>query len=181
MAATISDSAKQGFDRIFSRAASTCLALADGDTVAVDPLPRGNFVEPPGQLLVLTIAGFSFKLLTIFHVEDNRATQDYFSKPEAGLGFADVFPEVGNLCCGAMNRELGNYFPHLGMSTPYPLDRQCLPFIDVLKPAHLAQHRIVINDAVVLHATLCLCAYAPVDFRYVASEPETASGALELF
>lgn len=181
MAATISDSAKQGLDRIFSRAAGACLALADGDSVAVDPLPRGIFIEPPGQLLVLTIANFAFKLLTIFHVEDNRAAQRYFSKPDAGLGFADVFPELGNLCCGAMNRELGAYFPHLGMSTPYPLDRQCLPFIDVLKPAHLAQYRIVINGDLVLHATLCLCAYAPVDFRYIASEPETASGALELF
>ena len=181
MAATISDSAKQGIDRIFSRAVA-CLARGDGDMVAIDLLPRANFVEPPGQLLVLTIAGFSFKLLTIFHVEDNsRATQDYFSKPEAGLGFADVFPELGNLCCGAMNRELGNYFPHLGMSTPYPLDRQCLSFVGVLKPDHLAQYRVVINDAVVLHATLCLCAYVPVDFHYVASEPETASGALELF
>lgn len=181
MAATISDGAKQGIDRIFSRAASSSLALGGGDSVEVDPLPRGKLIEPPGQLLVLTIANFSFKLLTIFHVEDNRATQQYFSKPEAGLGFADVFPEIGNLCCGAMNRELGGYFPHLGMSTPYPLDRQCLPFIDVLKPAYLAQHRIVINGDIVLHATLCLCAYAPVDFHYVASEPETASGALELF
>lgn len=176
----ISDQAKQGLNRIFTRAASTCLTLDAGDRIEIQLLP-GKIAEPPGQLLILTIANFSFKLLTIFHIEDNPATQTYFHKPEAGLGFAEVFPEVGNLCCGAMNRELGGYFRHLGMSTPYPLDRQCLAFIDVLKPAHLAQHRIAINEAVVLHATLCLCAYAPVDFRYVANEPTTETGALELF
>ena len=180
MAEMISDHAKQGINQIFTRACAS-LTLGADDRVAVNPISGGNFVEPPGQLLVLTIANFSFKLLIIFHAEANRATQQYFSKPEAGLGFADVFPELANLCCGAMNRELGGYFAHLGMSTPYPLDRQCLPFIEVLKPAYLAQHRIVINEDVALHATLCLCAYAPVDFRYVASTPETATGALELF
>ncbi|MDP3637182.1 MAG: hypothetical protein Q8R51_07355 [Azonexus sp.] len=180
MAAMISDSAKQGINQIFTRACAS-LTLDAGDSVAVNPIHGGNFVEPPGQLLVLTIANFSFKLLVIFHFEASRETGQYFSKPEAGLGCADVFPEIANLCCGAMNRELGGYFTHLGMSTPYQLDRQCLPFIEVLKPAYLAQHRIVINGDVILHATLCLCAYAPVDFRYVASAPETASGALELF
>lgn len=180
MAAMISDSAKQGFNQIFTRACAN-LTLAASDHVAVDMLRGGKFVEPPGQLLVLTIANFSFKLLVIFHLEANRETRQYFSKPEAGLDCAEVFPEIANLCCGAMNRELGGYFTHLGMSTPYPLDRQCLPFIEVLKPAHLAQHRIVINDQVILHATLCLCAYAPLDFHYVASAPETASGELELF
>lgn len=180
MAAMISDHAKQGFNQIFTRACAS-LTLDAGDSVAVDPIPGGNFIEPPGQLLVLTIANFSFKLLVIFHSETSPATAQYFSKPEAGLGFADVFPELANLCCGAMNRELGGYFSHLGMSTPYQLDRQCLPFMAVLKPAHLAQHRIVINGDVILHATLCLCVYAPVDFRYVASEPETSTGDLELF
>ena len=98
----ISDHAKQGINQIFTRACAS-LALGADDSVAVDPI----------------------KLLIIFHVEANRETQQYFSKPEAGLGFADVFPELANLCCGAMNRELGGYFAHLGMSTPYPLDRQC--------------------------------------------------------
>lgn len=180
MAAMISEHAKQGFNQIFTRACAS-LMLDAGDSVAVDPVSGGNFVELPGQLLMLTIANFSFKLLVIFHIEASPATEQYFSKPEAGLGFADVFQELGNLCCGAMNRELGGYFTHLGMSTPYQLDRQCLPFIEVLKPAYLAQHRIVINGDVILHATLCLCAYAPVDFRYVASAPETSTGDLELF
>jgi hypothetical protein len=180
MAAMISDNAKQGINQIFTRACAS-LMLDAGDSVAVNPISGGNFVEPPGQLLVLTIANFSFKLLVIFHFETSRETGQYFSKPEAGLGCADVFPEIANLCCGAMSRELGGYFSHLGMSTPYPLDRQCLPFIEVLKPAYLAQHHIVINGEVILHATLCLCAYAPVDFRYVASVSETSTGELELF
>lgn len=175
----ISDSAKRGVSDIFAAAARHSLVLDAGDNIRVEPLAGAG--PAGGQLLVFTIAGFAFKLLVIFQVEADPATAQYFSRPDAGLGFAEVFPELGNLCCGAINRSLGQHFPHLGMSTPYALDGRCLPFLDVLKAGHQARHRIVIGDAVVLHATLCLCAYAPVDFRHDAREPAVETGGLELF
>lgn len=178
----ISDSAKRSVSDIFVGAARSSLVLDAGDRIRVEPLAGAELAATPGgQLLVFTIANFAFKLLVIFQVEADPATAQYFSRPDAGLGFDDVFPELGNLCCGAINRSLGQHFAHLGMSTPYALDSQCLPFLDVLQPGHLARHRIVIEDAVVLHATLCLCAYAPVDFRYDAREPVVETGGLELF
>ena len=179
----ISDSAKRGLSEIFTQAACSSFPMGAGDPIRVEALQGGLSHSLPGkQLLVLTIANFSFRVLTIFHVEaDDPAIRAYFSKPEADLAFADVFPEVGNLCCGAMNRELGKYFVHLGMSTPYQLDQQCLSFIDVLKPGHVAQHRIVIGDDIALHATLCLRAYAPIDFRYEVPKEAIDTGCLELF
>ena len=176
----ISDSAKDGIDQIFIRAARASLARDAADTVAIAPLTPAQAVETP-QMLVLTLASYVFRLLTIFHFNDDGATRDYFTRGAPGRDFGEVVGEIGNLCCGAMNREFGEHFIHTGMSTPTLLSGACLPFLDELKPAHLARHRIVINDALVLHATLCLCAYAPIDFRVDAHAEAPATGELELF
>ena len=67
------------------------------------------------------------------------------------------------------------------MSTPYLLSGVCFPFLKELKPAYQAHHRIAINAAPVIDATLCLCAYAPIDFRVDAPAYAPATGELELF
>ena len=176
----VSDQVKDGLNRIFARAAQASLALSDSDTVTVEPLATLYAVETP-QILVLTVASYVFRLLTVFHLGEDRATQDYFTRAAPGRPFGEVVGELGNLCCGAMNRELGEHFVHTGMSTPTLLKGACLPFLDELKPAFVAPQRIVINGALTLHATLCLCAYAPIDFRVDAQAVAPASGELEFF
>lgn len=176
----VSENAKTGIDQIFIRAARASLAQSAADTVAIEPLTMVQGGDTT-QILVLTVASYAFRLLTIFHFNDDGATRDYFSRGAPGRDFAEVVGEIGNLCCGAMNRELGEHFVHTGMSTPTLLSGACLPFLKELEPAHLARHRIVINDALVLHATLCLCAYAPIDFRVDAHAETEATGELELF
>ena len=176
----VSEQAKDGLNRIFARAAQASLALADSDTVTVEPLTTAHAVDTP-QILVLTVASYVFRLLTVFHLGDDRATQDYFTRAAPGRPFDEVVGELGNLCCGAMNRELGEHLAHPGMSPPTLLGGACLRFLDELKPAHLARQRIVINDALTLHATLCLCAYAPIDFRVDAQAAALATGELEFF
>lgn len=178
----ISERAKRGINHIFTRAAQANLLISASDTIAIEQLPATRIVETPQkQIVVLTVASYRFRLLTLFHVGDDPASADYFTRSEPGRVFRDVFFEIGNLCCGAMNRELGKHFLHTGMSTPYLLDSHCLPFLDLLKPTYVAQHRIAINGSVLMHASLCLCAYAPIDFHVdTQSEPE-ATGELELF
>lgn len=176
----VSEQARKGLDQIFARAAQASLALGDSDTVTVEALATVQPVETP-QILVLTVASYVFRLLTVFHFNDDRATRDYFTRAAPGRDFAEVVGEIGNLCCGAMNRELGEHFVHTGMSTPTLLKGACLPFLRELKPAYLAQQRIVINGGLVLHATLCLCAYAPIDFRVDAHAEAVTTGELELF
>ena len=39
--------------------------------------------------------------------------------------FFDAIAERGNICCGILNRDLGHYFPHMGLSTPNILDKEC--------------------------------------------------------
>jgi len=181
----ISEQAKKSVNQLFINAARATLAVAPGNSVEIVTLPNqvnSRLVEPPEELLVvLTVASYRFRLLTIFHVDPKGPAADYFDRSEAGRSFGDVFGEIGNMCCGAMNRELGKHFPHLGMSTPYVLASKCLPFLAELKPGYLSQHRIEINGSVMMHATLCLCAWGDIDFRVDAAAVEESCGELELF
>lgn len=177
----ISSSAISGIDAIFAKAVRNNLAMAPSDDILVERLPDGPFAPTEEHLFILTIASFQFKLLTIFHVDSNPLTEQYFRRSESTFAFDQVFPEVGNMCCGEMNRDLGIHFPHLGMSTPYQLNRQCVPHLDVLRPGHIARHRITINNELSLHATLCMRAYAPVDFAFVPVAEVQETGTIELF
>jgi hypothetical protein len=56
-----------------------------------------------------------------------------------------------------------------------------LPFISELKPAYVTQHIIGINNDVSLFATLCLSAYAPIDFKVDTTVVEEETGMLEMF
>ena len=177
----ISEQAKQGLNFIFTRAATDSLALEPDDFIVIEPA-EGGFLDPKMPYMVLlTIASYSFRLLIIFHLAADRDTLDYFAKSTNETELLNVFPEICNLCCGAMNRDLGKHFPHLGMSTPSVLDGKCLPFIQSLKPTHVTQHRISINRQVVMHATLCLTSFAPIDFQVDRSAPQELTGGLELF
>jgi len=178
----ISEQAIQGVEQIFTRAAAANLVMAPADSIVIERLPGTGVVKTPEkQIVVLTVASYTFRLLTIFHVDENGRSADYFTRSDPARAFREVFGEIGNLCCGAINRSLGKHFLHTGMSTPYFLESHCLAFLNELKPAHLAQYRITINDSLVMHATLCLCAYAAVDFRVETEIAAEATGELELF
>lgn len=178
----ISERARRSVSQLFVNAARANLAMAPDDSVEIVALPDSRLIEPPEEALVLlTVASYLFRLLTIFHVAPKSPAAAYFDRSETGRPFADVFGEIGNMCCGAMNRELGRHFPHTGMSTPYVLASGCLPFLAELKPGHLAQHRVEINGTVMMHATLCLCAWGDIDFQVDAAAAEERGGELELF
>lgn len=178
----ISENAKRGFNHIFTRAARANLTMDTADTILIEALSDGTVIETAQQqLVVLTVASYRFRLLTLFHVGRDKVIEDYFTGSEPDRVFREDFGETGNLCCGAMNRELGKHFLHTGMSTPYFLESQCIPFLNELKPSYLAQHRITINDSLIMHATLCLCAYAPIDFCVDHEIAAETTGELELF
>jgi len=178
----ISEQARRGVNLIFTKAATNNLTVAPSDQIQIERLDGHGLVMPSEKhIVVLSIASYVFRLLTIFHVDIDAATEAYFTRSGAAGAFGDCFGEIGNRCCGAMNRELGRYFQHLGMSTPAMLDAQCLPFLAELKPTYLDHQRIRINDTLTLHATLCLRAYAPIDFNVDHQAAPETTGELELF
>lgn len=182
----ISTAAIGGINQIFTQAAARNLIVDAQDSIAIEALSRNRPVEPQGtQFLVLTISSYRFRLLTMIHYTPDKVTSAYFNPNSGERSFAEAFGEVGNLCCGQMKRDLGDHFMHLGLSTPYTLDGKCMAFVDLLKPTHVSQYKILINDSVPLHVTLCLCAYGAIDFKARADaerdEPDVSAGALELF
>lgn len=178
----ISAHAKDSIERIFFKAARSRLTMDAGDVCEIVPVgDHGAPSMPDANLVVLTISGIAFRLLLIVHFEEDETTHRYFVKEESERAFLEVFFEICNLCCGAVNQELLNYFPDLGMSTPYVLSARCMPYLEALKPEFLASYSVTINGAVNLGATICVCAHAPIDFVADLSTVEDTGGELELF
>lgn len=178
----ISAHAKDSFDRIFRKAAHTRLPVAAGDLCEIVPIAQaGAGASRESQVVVLTISSIVFRLLLILHFDEDDTTRGYYLNDGDEQPFQEAFLEICNLCCGAMNQELLRYFPDLGMSTPYVLGARCLPHLRELKPALVSSYSVVLNGAVRLAATVCVCTHAPLDFVADTSAVEETSGELELF
>jgi hypothetical protein len=178
----ISAHAKESVEHIFFRAIRSRLTMEASDVCEIVPADaHGAHSLSDGNLVILTISGIAFRLLLILQYDEDERTQSYFLREESERAFLEVFLEICNLCCGAVNQELLQYFPDLGMSTPYVLSARCRPYLEALKPEFLASYAVSINDAVRLGATICMCAHAPIDFVAEASALEDTSGELELF
>jgi hypothetical protein len=178
----ITPQAKNSFERIFQKAARSRLPQASDDTCDIVALAQSDIgVTPAANAIILTISSIVFRLLLVFHFEEDESMRDYFVKDAEPGSLREALLETGNLCCGAMNQELLHYFPDLGMSTPYVLSARCLPHLEELRPDYLSSYAITIKDSVRLAATICVCANAAIDFVADLDAVEESSGELELF
>ena len=179
----ITPAAKDSFERIFFQAARTRLTTAPEHTCEIVPAAlRGD--GPAGQwaeIHVLTIASIGFRIVLLLQFADDDATRAYYAGQATDHSLREAAMEIGNLCCGAINQQLVEYFPDLGMSTPYALSSDCLGYLDELKPTHTASYDITIEAAARLRATLCVCANAPIDFAAQVADVHESAGELELF
>lgn len=176
----ISSHAQDSFDRIFRKAASMRLALHADDTLHIAAADPGDAIHGE-EALILTISSVAFRLLLVLRFDDDASTRAYYTGEVTGRSFEEARLEIGNLCCGAVNQELLQVFPDLGMSTPYAVSARCLAYLDALKPGYVASYSITINDAVRVAATVCVCAHARLDFVANVSDEVASGGELELF
>lgn len=183
----ISAHARDSFERILHTAVHTRLARAPDAACEIVPLNSdtsahgADLAARHANVVVLTISSIGFRMLLVLHFDEDEATLAYFSRDDQDKPFREVFLEIGNLCCGAINQALLEHFPDLGMSTPYVLSGRCVPHLMQLRPNHLASWAITLDGDVRLAATLCVCAHAPLDFHADVSETQDSSGELELF
>lgn len=178
----ISSNAQASIEGILLRAARSRLPQQPDDACDIVPLAQGHdSARPDANVIILTISSIPFRLLLVFHFDEDASTRDYFVKDGSEVSLQDALLEICNLCCGAVNQDLLRYFPDLGMSTPYVLSAHCLSHLEQLKPDYLSSYAITINGSVQLAATVCVCAHAPIDFVADMTAVEESSGELELF
>jgi hypothetical protein len=184
----LSQSAKDGFDMLLMQSLKSSLAPA-GSAVEVDVLPPGQIgMIADSQIVVLTVSSYLFRLMVMFYFTPNDATRAHFARLNqiavadmSEQTFMDAIAESGNLCCGILNRDLGNFFPHIGMSTPNVIDRQCAAYLQQLNCQHVQHFSIEQDQAPRFYASLCVSAYADIDFTVAADALGSDTGELELF
>lgn len=183
----ISPSAREAFEFFTVQAIKGALPASSDDRCEVTVLEDASRVQ--GQrLVILTVSSYLFRAMTMVYftldaklkqhlAAINRRPVDELSDDE----FLDVLGEVGNILCGALNRDLAHHIPYLGMSTPNFLDRHCVDFIDELGASFVRHFEIVVNDSLKLYATLAVSEFADIDFRADTTVAEESHGELEMF
>jgi hypothetical protein len=178
----ITDQATHSIADIFCQAARTRLPATAGDSCEITAVPMWDADHPAApHAMVLTISSIAFRLLLVLHFSKDDATRAYYLGGDTTRSLSETLMELGNLCCGYMNQQLVNYFPDLGMSTPYELNSACVGYLDELRPDHVWAYDLLIGGSARLGVTLCVCAQAPLDFRAELATADESEGELELF
>lgn len=182
----ISQQAKDGFEYLLGQALKGSL-VSSGDSCDVQPI-EGTAEIKENKMVVLTISSYLFRLMVMIHFRMDPATRAHFAAmnrtPAEEMDqqtFLDVIGECGNICCGALNRELAKHFPHIGMSTPNVLDRHSVEYLQQLGANHIKHFRVALGSGVVMHASLAVCDYADLHFVVDKSQAEESTGELEFF
>jgi hypothetical protein len=183
----ISDRAKASFDRLLVSSLKSGMPVG-GASVDVEPVKElGKLKEK--KIVILTVSSYLFRAMTILYFKPDAATRAYFNRAaEEGAPalsddeFYDRISECGNVTCGAFNRDLGPFFPHVGMSTPNIIDKDCMQYVDLLGCGFVKHYKVVLGGELTLYATLCVADYGLVDFHVdPAVEVAVDTGELEMF
>lgn len=177
----ITHAAQDSLERIFFHAARTRLTMDAAHACEIVRAARPGDMGPNADVIVLTIASIDFRIVLLLQFADDDATRAYYAAQGADRSLRESAMEIGNLCCGAINQQLVEHFPDLGMSTPYALSSDCMGYLDELDPQYVAIYDIAIETAVRLRATLCVCAQRSLDFVAQAADVQESAGELELF
>ncbi|EJL90878.1 hypothetical protein PMI16_01718 [Herbaspirillum sp. CF444] len=182
----LSQSAKDGFELLLTQSLKSSLAPSGVEAQISTPPDMSDF--PEKQMVVLTVSSYLFRLMVMFYFTPNAATRNHFARlnniDEAEMSeqsFMDAIAESGNLCCGILNRDLGNFFPHIGMSTPNVIDKNCAAYLQKLNCQHVRHFAVDMDGSPRFHVSLCVSAYADIDFSVSAEELGSDTGELELF
>lgn len=139
------------------------------------------------KIVMLSVSSYCFRLVLLIHFSPDEATRNHFSKINKltasemnDQAFGDAISECGNICCGSINRALAKSFPHVGMSTPNIVDRQCANYLSLLGGTFEEHVDIILPGGPKLHASLCVSEFEDLDFEMAAGEDES-NGELEMF
>ncbi len=184
----LTERARASFDLVVQTALAKSLA-PEGERASVQIVSELPRKPKEKKAVVLTIASDQFRLVLALLCRLDAETKSHFARLNrvdetewSDQAFTDAVAECGNIIVGAMNRDLGRYFPNVGMSTPNLLDRDALAYLEAMGPGHRRLFHVT-GLALDFYATLFVAATAPVDFHaeVEALEDSVDSGELEMF
>lgn len=178
--------ARASFDLLLRQAMAENL-VPPGGRCEVEPILSLSEIHEK-EFVILTISSYLFRAMLLFYFDFNEASRTHFARLLKGAlpamdkkAFYDAVAEFGNLCCGSLNRELGRSFPHVGMSTPGLLERECIAHLGALDASYVCHYRMETEGPTFFHASLCVCDYGDLDFQAERHDVEASVGELELF
>jgi hypothetical protein len=140
------------------------------------------------HVVMLSVASYRFRLMLLIYFSPDDVTRAHFAHLKhiapselTAQALEDAICEVGNMCCGAFNRSLGQIYPHLGMSTPNIVDRRCANHLNLMGFGHLQHFGLQLASGLSFHASLCVSEYDTLDFEAQHLAPAQATGELEFF
>lgn len=183
----ISPSACNGFDYLLKQSLKGALAPNEGDTFELDNVEDMSQAKEK-KIVILTAASYLFRCIAMIYFTPDEHTRRFLALmnnlPPSSMNdtvFYDVMAERGNIFCGILNRELAKYFPHMGMSTPNFMERQCAQYIEKLDAGHVRHVKVTVNGDWSFYSSLCVCDHADLDFSVDIYEEEANTGELEMF
>jgi hypothetical protein len=177
----ISEQSRANIERALQRATRTFLPRDPGHTFVIVESREPPPAAAGEKLILVTISSFKFRLLVIFHIDEEPLLASYFGGQGTHGNVEEAFYEIANMCCGALNRDIARDFQHIAMSVPFTLAGPCMAYIADVRPEYISSSTVTINDNVRVRLTLCMCCSAPVSFSATQVANESDSGKLELF
>ena len=183
----ISSSVSDGFDHLLVQGIKNHLVNQDSDICEIVVQNDLTNAHQP-YLAVLTISSYLFRLMVFIHFSVDDATREHLARlSKTSVNdmneqvFMDAICERANMFCGSLSHDLSRSFPHIGMSTPNIVDRQCASHLDLLNLAHIRHFKVGVNDTAFFHVTLCVSDFEKLDFVVDRSTEDVSGGELEMF
>jgi len=186
----ISLRAKTGFNQMLPRCLEESLRTEAHSTWQIQSITEPDQFKTQ-RFVMLTVSSYDFRLLVLLHFSENAASIKYVADrlklAAADLPmphYYDYLSEIGNNFCGAIKREMCQFYPHLGMSTPNHLGRASLVHAKSWPVEHESHVKAYTTDGFEFFGSLYVSAFGDLDFDLqmsVKQEESVEMGALELF
>lgn len=183
----ISNRARDSFDQMLTLGIKASMGGTTPDACKIEILADFKEIRET-NVVMLTVASFVFRLSVLIYFSSDDGARAHFARinnidPSEmnDQAFLDVIRECGNICCGTLNRELARVCPHVAMSTPNIIERECVNHLESLNGGHLQHFRATVDGGKQFYVTLCVRDYADIDFDWTMIEETTIAGEMEFF
>lgn len=143
------------------------------------------------EFFLLTVSSQLFRIFLVLHFTKDTLSESFVAQA-LNIGgnaitdenYYDYLGEVGNAFCGSIKRNLNRTVPHLGMSTPNRLTKDCLPYLSSFKIDDEVHAVAEYQGQTLFYASAYLSADDELNYEVksqVVDEDEPDSGELEFF